>query len=67
MDKIGSDFQKMLRTKFSQYSIIAGLPADLEYANLEAKVVEMFFNIGCNIGSEKIDARHNMSKTVRTL
>ena len=57
----------MLRTKFSQYSIIAGLPADLEYANLKAKVVEMFFNIGCNIGSEKIDASHNMSKTVRTL
>ena len=40
---------------------IAGLPADMDHVNLEAKAVEIFSNIGCDIDSEYIDAYHRIS------
>ena len=46
---------------------IAGLPADMDHVNLEAKAVEIFSNIGCDIDSEYIDAYHRISWTSKNV
>ena len=39
---------------------IAGLLADMDQVNLEAKEVEIFSNIGCDNDCEYIDAYHRI-------
>ena len=54
----------MLNTHKQNAQKLAGLPADMGYTNLEAKIVETFSNNGCGIDSEKINVGHNVNKKI---